>query len=128
MVSQIELSCEPDGRWIAEVHALPGLQLYGYSQDETLEAARKLSAMLLYKERRGDHSILAFYPGRIPDTTTSQKIVAALSEKTGRFEKTMRRIFDPDAVQGKHTRRKEHTGQEKASHSPHLSVEVVPCA
>ena len=75
MLSQIELSCEPDGRWVAELLALPGLQLYGYSQGETLDAARNLSAMLLYKGSREGQSILAFYPGRIPDTTTSQKVM-----------------------------------------------------
>jgi hypothetical protein len=68
MASQIELSCEPDGRWVAELQALPGLQLYGYSQEETLEAARKLNAMLLYEGSRENHRILAFYPGRIPDS------------------------------------------------------------
>jgi hypothetical protein len=68
MASQIELSCEPDGRWIAELHVLPGLQLYGNSQAETLAAARTLTAMLLYESNGGDQRILAFYPGRIPDS------------------------------------------------------------
>jgi hypothetical protein len=72
MASHIELTCEPDGRWVAEVSALPGLQLYGSSQDETLEAARKLNAMLCYKGTREAEGILAFYPGRIPDAALSR--------------------------------------------------------
>jgi predicted RNase H-like HicB family nuclease len=54
MVSQIECSIEcsraPDGRWVAMVDDLPGLQLFGDSQEETLATARKVSAMLLYED------------------------------------------------------------------------------
>jgi hypothetical protein len=77
MASQIELSCEPDGRWVAEVESLPGLQLYGYSQDETLEAARKLHATLLYSGGGEEQRILAFYPGPIPDAAPSRVSVSA---------------------------------------------------
>jgi predicted RNase H-like HicB family nuclease len=45
MVSQIEFSIEcsrePDGRWVAMVDDVPGLQLYGNSQEETLAVARE---------------------------------------------------------------------------------------
>jgi len=68
MVFHIETSREPDGHWIAKVPALPGLKVYGRSQGETLVTARKLSAMLLYEGNRRRHSILAFYPGRSPDS------------------------------------------------------------
>jgi predicted RNase H-like HicB family nuclease len=68
MVCHIETSREPDGRWIAKVPALPGLQVYGHSQEETLVAARELSAMLLYEGNRRDQRILVLYPGRIPDS------------------------------------------------------------
>ena len=54
MVSQIECNIEcnraPDGRWVAMVDDLPGLQLYGDSKEETLAAARKVSTMLLYED------------------------------------------------------------------------------
>jgi predicted RNase H-like HicB family nuclease len=54
MVSQIacniECSRAPDGRWVAMVDDLPGLQLYGDSKEETLAAARKVSTMLLYED------------------------------------------------------------------------------
>jgi predicted RNase H-like HicB family nuclease len=54
MVGQIECNIEcsrkPDGRWVAMVDDLPGFQLFGDSQEETVAAARKVSAMLLYAE------------------------------------------------------------------------------
>jgi hypothetical protein len=71
MVCQIETSREPDGCWVAKVPALPGLQIYGHSQVETLATAGKLNAMLLPKvgpQGQGNHRILAFYPGRVPDS------------------------------------------------------------
>ncbi|MGA2982667.1 MAG: hypothetical protein ABSG32_02565 [Terriglobia bacterium] len=70
MVCQIETSREPDGYWIAKVPALPGLQIYGHSQVETLATANRLNAMLLSKGGRQGQSnqrILVFYPGRVPD-------------------------------------------------------------
>jgi hypothetical protein len=75
MVYHIETSREPDGRWVTKIPALEGLQVYGYSQEETLLAARKLSAMLLYQDSRSDERILVFYPGRAPDSA----LAAALS-------------------------------------------------
>jgi predicted RNase H-like HicB family nuclease len=66
MVYHIETSREPDGRWVAKVPALEGLQVYGHSEEETLEEARKVSAMLLYEDNQRGHKILVFYPGRIP--------------------------------------------------------------
>jgi hypothetical protein len=44
--------------------AWPGLQLYGFSQKETLAAARKLTAVLLYEDNCRDQRILSSYPGR----------------------------------------------------------------
>ena len=70
MVSQIESNREADGSWVAKVDILPGLQLYGNSEGETLAAARRLTAMLLYEDDGADQRILAFYPGRIPDSPT----------------------------------------------------------
>ena len=68
MVFPIKTSRDPDGHWVAKVPALPGLKVYGSSQEETLVTARKLSVMLLYDGNRRRQSILAFYPGRIPDS------------------------------------------------------------
>jgi predicted RNase H-like HicB family nuclease len=71
MFCHIETSHEPDGGWIAKVPELPGFQIYGYSQGETLATARKLTAMLLDGNDRhemNDQRILAFYPGRVPDS------------------------------------------------------------
>jgi predicted RNase H-like HicB family nuclease len=54
MLSQIQFSIEcnrgPDGRWVAMVDDLPGFQLFGDSQEETLAAAKKVSAMLLHED------------------------------------------------------------------------------
>jgi hypothetical protein len=69
MVCQIETIRENDGRWTAKVPALPGLQIYGNSEVETLAIAGKLNAVLLQKsDGREKHNqrILAFYPGRVP--------------------------------------------------------------
>ena len=68
MVFHIECSRQPDGRWVARVDDLPGLQLYGDSQEETLAAARKVTAILLYESNWGDQRILAFYPSRSTDS------------------------------------------------------------
>jgi len=42
MKHAIEFEQETDGRWIAEIPALPGVMAYGYSQ---AEAASKTKAM-----------------------------------------------------------------------------------
>lgn len=68
MVSHIGCSREPDGRWVARVYDLPGLQLYGDSQEDALAAAKKVTAMLLPESNREDHRIRAFYPDRSPDS------------------------------------------------------------
>jgi len=75
MVCHIETNREPDGGWIAKVPALPGLQVYRYSEHEALATARKLTAMLLQagaSTRKNNHRILAFYPGRIPASAHRQ--------------------------------------------------------
>ncbi|MDR3676305.1 MAG: type II toxin-antitoxin system HicB family antitoxin [Acidobacteriota bacterium] len=68
MVLNIETNRKPDGQWIAEVPVLPGLQVYEHSQEAVLASARKLMAILLYRGEENQR-ILAFYPGRIPDST-----------------------------------------------------------
>ena len=58
MVSQIECNIEcnraPDGRWVAMVDDLPGLQLYGDSQEETLATARKRRVSIALRHSHGE--------------------------------------------------------------------------
>jgi hypothetical protein len=67
MVHNIETRQEQDGNWVAEVLSIPGLQVYGYSQEETLAEAGKLAAMLMGMDTGRNTLILGFYPGTIPD-------------------------------------------------------------
>jgi hypothetical protein len=59
---------EPDGRWVATLPHIPGLVVYEQSQEEVLDSARKLSAILLGEDMGGGGRILAFYPGQIPES------------------------------------------------------------
>lgn len=71
MVCHIETIRVPEGGWVTKVSALPGLQIYGHSQAETLATARKLRAMLPPKDNtleRRNQKILAFYLGRPPES------------------------------------------------------------
>jgi predicted RNase H-like HicB family nuclease len=68
MVYHIETSQEPNGRWVAKVPAVPGLLVYGQTEAETLVAAEKLTAILLAEGNKSGRGIVAFYPGRIPDS------------------------------------------------------------
>jgi predicted RNase H-like HicB family nuclease len=43
----IELEREDDGRWIAEIPALPGVLAYGATQAEAVRAARALALRIL---------------------------------------------------------------------------------
>ena len=43
----IELDREQDGRWIAEVPALPGVLAYGATRDEALASAEALALRVL---------------------------------------------------------------------------------
>lgn len=43
----IELEQEDDGRWIAEVPALPGVMVYGASRDEAICRAQALALRVL---------------------------------------------------------------------------------
>ena len=44
---KIEVECEDDGRWIAEIVDLPGVQAYGQTRDEAIERAKALSLRVL---------------------------------------------------------------------------------
>jgi predicted RNase H-like HicB family nuclease len=43
----IEVEQEEDGRWIAEVPALPGVLAYGRTRDEAIERVQSLSLRVL---------------------------------------------------------------------------------
>ena len=44
---KIELKCEEDGRWIAEVPDLPGVITYGKDRDDAIAHARALALRVL---------------------------------------------------------------------------------
>jgi len=39
----IEINCEVDGRWIADVPELPGVLVYGNTREEAIARAEKLA-------------------------------------------------------------------------------------
>ena len=43
----IQLEREDDGRWVAEVPALPGVMAYGDSRDEALRAVQTLALRVI---------------------------------------------------------------------------------
>jgi predicted RNase H-like HicB family nuclease len=43
----VEVEREEDGRWIAEVPDLPGVQAYGQTRQEAIERAKALSLRVL---------------------------------------------------------------------------------
>jgi predicted RNase H-like HicB family nuclease len=44
---QIEIDREADGRWIAEIHKLPCVIVYGNSKQEAVRAVRALASSAL---------------------------------------------------------------------------------
>jgi predicted RNase H-like HicB family nuclease len=44
---RIELELEEDGRWIAEVPALPGVMVYGSTREDAMGAAQALALRVL---------------------------------------------------------------------------------
>lgn len=44
---QVDVDREDDGRWIAEVEALPGVLAYGASRDEAVERAKALALRVM---------------------------------------------------------------------------------
>jgi len=69
MVYNIETIKEPDGNWVAKVHSVPGLRVYGWNEEEALATARKLATILLEEGIRRGTRILGFYPRSIPHST-----------------------------------------------------------
>ena len=47
MKLKVELERESDGRWIAEIGALPGVLAYGSSRDEALASAEALARRVI---------------------------------------------------------------------------------
>jgi predicted RNase H-like HicB family nuclease len=47
MQLSIDLEAEVDGRWIAEIHELPGVVAYGASRTEAAERVRVLALRVL---------------------------------------------------------------------------------
>ena len=43
----VEIECEADGRWIAEVVALPGVMAYGTTREDALAKAEVLALRVL---------------------------------------------------------------------------------
>lgn len=44
---------EDDGRWIAEVHPIPGALAYGHTQQEAIARARNLTGQLYEQDQAG---------------------------------------------------------------------------
>jgi predicted RNase H-like HicB family nuclease len=47
MTFEIEIDRETDGRWIAEIHALSGVQTYGHTRDEAVARVQALALRVL---------------------------------------------------------------------------------
>ncbi len=52
----VELEQEDDGRWIAEIPAIPGVMVYGESRDKALRAVEAL-ALRVFADRLENHEI-----------------------------------------------------------------------
>ena len=57
---KIEIECEDDGRWLAEVPDLPGVMTYGKSRDEAMAHVQALALRVLAD--RLDHAEAAADP------------------------------------------------------------------
>ncbi len=44
---KVEVECEVDGRWIAEVTELPGVLTYGKTREEAIERVKALALRVL---------------------------------------------------------------------------------
>ncbi len=53
---KIEVDCEEDGRWIAELPALPGVMAYGSSRSEAIAKAEVLALRIIADRiEHGEH-------------------------------------------------------------------------
>lgn len=60
---KVETERETDGRWIAEIRAIPGVMAYGDSRQEALENVEAL-ALEIEEERRDWFQLAAYGLGR----------------------------------------------------------------
>ena len=67
-VCEIEVEQEEDGRWIAEVTALPGALAYGATRDEAVSRAEALALRILADRLEHGESV--------PDLTGVFEVVA----------------------------------------------------
>lgn len=65
MIFHIETRQQPDRSWIAEVGAVPGLRVYGFTENEVLASLRKWARFFMHDKRERREIILAFYPARM---------------------------------------------------------------
>ncbi len=76
----VELERETDGRWIAEVVALPGVLAYGATREEALAKAEVLALRVLADRLEHGEAIPQvtglFAPGRVADHRTAYRLVA----------------------------------------------------
>ncbi|MDP2317999.1 MAG: type II toxin-antitoxin system HicB family antitoxin [Acidobacteriota bacterium] len=66
MTFTIELECETDGRWLAEIPELSGVMAYGVDQDEAVAkvqalALRVLAERLEHRETPGEFLNVSFH-------------------------------------------------------------------
>ena len=66
MTFKIELECETDGRWLAEIPELSGVMAYGVDQDEAVAkvqalALRVLAERLEHRETPGEFLHVSFH-------------------------------------------------------------------
>lgn len=65
----IEIECEEDGRWLAEIPALPGAMAYGPTRDAAIAAVKVLALRIMADEiEHGE---------RLPDTADINFTLAA---------------------------------------------------
>jgi len=60
VVFRIELECEIDGRWIAEVADLPGVCAYGDSQEEAIARVQALALRVIADRLEHDEAAREF--------------------------------------------------------------------
>jgi predicted RNase H-like HicB family nuclease len=53
----IDLDRETDGRWIAEVSAIPGVMVYGRSREDAVSRVRQLAVSALTEQREEEADI-----------------------------------------------------------------------
>jgi len=52
---EIEIEKETDGRWVAEIPALPGAMVYGASRDDAVERVKALALRVLADADKLEH-------------------------------------------------------------------------